>query len=291
MDDAIATAILRTLVYADLFDYAMTPDEIFRFLIGVRASRAHLDAVLNDHDRLNGRVARLDGFVTLPKREALVAARKRLHAAAARQFPRARFYARVLAYLPFVRMVAITGGLAMENARDGDSDYFLVTAPGRVWLVRGMAVALVRIARLFGDHLCPNLLLSTNALALSDQNLYTAHEVVQMIPLYGLDQYRKMCSLNAWALSYLPNAEICETVACEKPLNRAGAALKRALEQLAGGSVGDRIERWEMRRKVAKLSGQIPVNADDVTFSADACRGFFSGHQRRVLSEFHMRDA
>src|SRR5512142_725449 len=185
MDDPVATAVLRTLTYADLFDYAMTPDEIFRFLIGVRASRAEVDAALNDHARLNGNVARIEGFLTLPNREMLAAARKRLHAAAARQLPRARFYARLLAYLPFVRMVAITGGLAMENARDGDSDYFLVTAPGRVWLVRGMAVALVRIARLFGDHLCPNLLLSTNALALSDQNLYTAHEIIQMIPLYG----------------------------------------------------------------------------------------------------------
>ncbi len=290
MEDPVAAAVLRTLTYADLFDYAMTPDEIFRYLIGVRASRADVHAALNDHTRLNGSVARVDGFLTLPHRESLGPARRRLHLAAQRQFPRARFYARLLAYLPFVRMIAITGGLAMENARDGDSDYFLVTAPRRVWLVRGMAVALVRIARLFGDHLCPNMLLSTNALALSDQNLYTAHEVVQMIPLYGLDQYRKMRALNAWADTYLPNAADCYRVGTETPLNRAGEGLKRSLEKLLGGALGDRIERWEMRRKVAKLSGQVPANADDVTFSADACRGFFSGHKRRVLSELGMRD-
>ena len=112
MDDPVAAAILRTLTYADLFDYAMTPDQVHRYLIGVRASRAEVEAALQDHSRLNGHIARAAGLLTLPKRQNLVATRVQLRAAAQRQFPRARFYARVLACLPFVRMVAITGGLA-----------------------------------------------------------------------------------------------------------------------------------------------------------------------------------
>src|SRR5512142_1933837 len=118
MDDPVAAAILRTINYADLFDYALTPEEVFRFLIGVSATRADVDAALNDHSRLNGNILRQAGFVTLPQRDTLVSARQRLHAAAIRQLPRARFWARVLACFPFVRMVALTGGLAMENARD-----------------------------------------------------------------------------------------------------------------------------------------------------------------------------
>jgi hypothetical protein len=290
MDDPIAAAILRTLTYADLFDYAMTPDEVFRYLIGARASRAEVEAALDDHSRLNGHISRVEGLLTLPQRQALVAARARLHADARRQFPRARFYARLLAYMPFVRMVAITGGLAMENARDGDSDYFIVAEPGRLWLVRGLAVALVRIARLFSDRLCPNMLLSANALALNDQNVYTAHDVVQMIPLYGLDLYRRMRALNEWTNAFLPNAQALDVAGMEQPLNRAGNWLKHVVERVLGGRIGDGIERWEMHRKIAKLSRQIPKNADDVIFSKDACRGFFSGHQRRVLTEFTTRD-
>ena len=290
MDDPVAGAVLRTLTYADLFDYAMTPEEVFRFLIGVRASRADVESALNDHSRLNGSIARAEGFLTLSQRQSLVAARARLHAAAQRQFPRARFYAHLLAGLPFVRMVAITGGLAMENARDGDSDYMLVTEPGRVWLVRGMTVALVRIAHLFGDRLCPNMLISTNALAMTDQNLYTAHEIVQMIPLYGMDWYRRMCALNPWTATFLPNAGSMQARESEMPPGRIRRILKRMGEWALGGKFGDRLERWEMQRKIVKLSRQVPANADDVTFSADACRGFFSGHQRRVLTEFEARD-
>lgn len=290
MDDPIAAAILRTLNYADLFDYAMTPDEVFQFLIGVCATRAEVDTALNDQARLNGSVARVEGFLTLPQRQTLIAARNRLRAAAQRQFPRAVFYARLLAYLPFVRMVAITGGLAMENARDNDIDYFIVTAPGRLWMVRGMVVVLVRLARLAGDYLCPNYLVTENLLAIHDRNLYTAHEIVQMIPLYGLHVYRQMCALNDWTRDYLPNAGGVHARRPERPLNRIGSWFKHVAERILGGALGTRIERWEMQRKIAKLSMQIPQDADAVTFSEEACRGFFSGHQRRVLTQFAARE-
>ncbi|MDE3091950.1 MAG: hypothetical protein KGJ80_21465 [Chloroflexota bacterium] len=58
MDDAIASAIQRPLTYADLFDWAMTPEQVYRFLIHVRAARAGIDAALIAHVRLNGSVAR-----------------------------------------------------------------------------------------------------------------------------------------------------------------------------------------------------------------------------------------
>ncbi|MBI4786852.1 MAG: hypothetical protein HY782_07385 [Chloroflexi bacterium] len=289
MHDPIAAAILRTLNYADLFDYAMTPEEVLRFLIETPASRAEIVSALDDPQRLNGSVARVEGFLTLPHRPQLVAARARLHVLAQRQFPRARFYARLLAHLPFVRMIAITGGLAMENARDDDMDYLIVTAPGRLWLVRGMTVALVRLARFFGDQLCPNFLLTENALAIPDQNLYTAHEIVQMIPLYGLDVYRRMRVVNRWTEQFLPNANGVDATPSEPRRNRIGHWLKRAAERALAGAIGDRIEQWEMRRKIAKLAAQIPASADTVLFSPDTCRGFFSGHRSRTLKEYELR--
>jgi hypothetical protein len=197
MSDPIARAILQTLIYADLFDYPLTSDQVFRFLIGVRASRDQVERALNDSLELKGRIARVDGFVTLSQREGLVSTRAYWLATARGQMRRMRFYARLIAHLPFVRMVALTGGLAMENARDKDMDFLIVTTQGRLWLVRGFAVVLVRLARLIGDHLCPNFLLTENALTILDQNLYHAHEIVQMIPLYGYAIYQRMRQLNA----------------------------------------------------------------------------------------------
>ena len=289
MSDALAVAILKTLSYADLFDYALTREEVFRFLIGVRATRSEVDRALDDHSRLNGSVMRLDEFVTLPARQDLVAVRARWHAAACAQMPCARAYARILAYVPFVRMVALTGGLAMENARDNDIDLLIVTAPGRLWLVRGLAVALVRLARLRGDHLCPNFLLTENALTIPDENLYTAHEIVQMIPLYGLTVYSRFRKQNSWTVDYLPNANEPIHLGAERPLSRVGSLLKLILERALGGATGDQLEHWEMQRKIRKLTNHVPSTADSVTFSADVCRGFFSGHRRRTLLEFDAR--
>jgi hypothetical protein len=289
MSDPITVAILKTLCYADLFDYALTRDEIHRFLIGVRTPRSEVDRALDDHSRLDGSVARLDGFVTLPVRQNLVTVRAYWSRAARAQVPRARAYARLLAHFPFVRMVALTGGLAMNNARDNDIDYLIVTAPRRLWLVRGLAVALVRLAHLRGDHLCPNYLLTENALTIPDENLYTAHEIVQMIPMHGIGVYDRFRKQNRWTEHYLPNADDPSQPNEEQPLNNIGAMLKRLLEHALGGSIGSRLEQWEMDRKIHKLMHQVPPTADSVAFSPDVCRGFFSGHQRRTLLEFEVR--
>ncbi len=284
--DLIANAILDTLSYADLFDYALTADEVHRYLIGVRASREEIDRVLDDHSRLNGNVCRVNGFLTLPERESSVSSRLLWSVQARRLWRRARFYSSIIAYLPFVRMVAISGGLAMDNARDFDMDLLIVTAPGRLWLVRGLVVALVRVARLRGDKLCPNFLLTENALLIPSRDLYNAHEIAQMAPLYGFEIYRKMRTLNAWAKEFLPNAFEANEIE-SKPLNRAGAWVKEMFERMLNGKPGDRIEAWEMSRKIRKLSAQIPPDADAVHFSADVCRGFFSGHGRRILREYY----
>jgi hypothetical protein len=286
MSDPITVAILKTLSYSDLFDYALTREEVFRFLIGVRTSRSEVDRALDDHSRLDGSVARLDDFVTLSARQDLVTRRAYWRRAARAQLPRARAYARLLAHFPYVRMVALTGGLAMENARDNDIDYLIITAPGRLWLVRGLTVALVRLARLRGDHLCPNFLLTENAIAIPDENLYTAHEIVQMIPLFGANVYDRFREQNRWTEHYLPNADATVHPDEEQPLSRIGSMVKRLLERALGGAVGGRLEEWEMERKIRKLADQVPPTADSVAFSPDVCLGFFSGHRRRTLLEF-----
>src|SRR5260370_23103993 len=77
---------------------------------------------------------------------------------------------------------------------------------GRVWLCRAIVVGLVRTAALRGVELCPNYFLSERALVLDEHNLFTAHEVAQMVPLTGIETYQRMRSLNRWTDTFLPNA-------------------------------------------------------------------------------------
>jgi hypothetical protein len=287
--DPIAQAILRTVVYADVFDYALTREELHRYLIGACTSRDAIKVALDHPTRLNGNLSRVDEFVTLPQHENNVATRLHWRDQARPLWRAARFYAHVIAHLPFVRMIAVSGGLAMDNARDHDIDLLIVTVPGRLWLVRGLAVALVRFAHLHGVKLCPNFLITENALVIPTQDLYNAHEIVQMVPLYGLEVYHRMYARNGWVAKFLPNAYEMTSHAEDKPLTRLGSLLKQLLERSLSGALGDRIESWEMNRKIRKLSAQIARNSDTVLFSPDACRGFLSGHGKRVLKDYYAR--
>ena len=115
-------------------------------------------------------------------------------------------YGCMLGALPFIRMVALTGSLAvMNSAKVSDFDYMLVTTPNRVWTARAFALLLNRFTRLFGHTLCPNLIVSENALTWSTHDLYSARELCQMIPITGMDVYRKLMRANKWTKHFLPN--------------------------------------------------------------------------------------
>src|SRR5712691_1143470 len=143
----VEQAAIRTVAYAYVFDYPLHALEVHRYLHGIAATVEATEAALAKCSALSRR----DGFYTLRGRESLVAVRGRRAARADRLWPAALTYGRVIAGLPFVRMVAVTGSLAWHNVDDeGDIDYMIVTEPGRLWVCRWLIAAVSRAARLAG---------------------------------------------------------------------------------------------------------------------------------------------
>jgi hypothetical protein len=284
---ALEWAIVQAVAYADVFDYPLTPQEVQRYLVGVTASQAQVEAALAPGSFLGGVLGRRAGYVCLPGREASVEMRQRRAETAARCWPVAVRYGRLLARLPFVRMVAVTGALAVDNVEPGcDIDYLIVTEPGRLWLCRGLVIGLVRLAARRGHEICPNYFLSERALSLAEQTLYTAHELLQMVPLAGLPVYRQLRRLNQWADGFLPNAaEPRLPAALGRQQLRAGS---RWAEPLLRTPPGGWVERWEMRRKIRKLGRQGRGNLE-ASFSPEWCKGHFQGYGQRTLAAFEAR--
>lgn len=276
---ALGRAVLESVAYSDVFDFPVTVAEVHRSL-PIAASVAEVEAKLASLPE----IARIGQHHVLAGSEALIATRARRAQASRRLMRQAQAYGGVIARLPFVRMVAVTGSLAVDNAEDGDDiDYLIVTAPGRVWLARALTIAVVRVAALRKLTLCPNYVLSESALALPERDAYTARELLQMRPLAGHDVYSRMLAANAWYHELLPNWRP-ET---PEPAARAGSA-KRAAERALGGRLGDALERWLLRRKGRELRGRV-ADPGETAFDADVCKGHFEGHRARLQAALARR--
>ena len=281
---ALERAILRTLLYSDLFDYPLTPAEVAHYLIGAPSTADEVRACLARTRGLADRVVEIDGYLTLRGREALIARRLDRAASSDRLWRRARRFVRVLRLVPFVRMIAITGALAMNNSSAGDDiDVLIVTAPDRVWLTRVFAVALVYVGKLCGDTLCPNYVISERALVLERHTLFVAHEFVQMVPVYGLDIYEQMHAANGWIQTMLPNAVRPLRSEPDRRPGLIGRMLKHSLELLLSGRLGDSLEAWEMRRKLRKFQPRLGYPDGDAILDRDHVKGHFDDYGGPVM--------
>lgn len=136
---------------------------------------------------------------------------------------KAKRVAGFLSIFPTIMLVAVTGSLAIANARkDDDLDFFIVTRADTLWLTRLFVIPLIGIffkrRKPFAIHhsrfairdsVCLNLWLDESALAVPEnkRSLYTAHEVLQAKPLFDRgDTYAKFILANSWTSKYLANA-------------------------------------------------------------------------------------
>ncbi len=281
----ILQSVFHTLAYADVFDYPLTAPEVYRYLTSTKGTMEEVTRALSDKSLFS----QTGEYCTLRGREAIVETRKRRAQVAARLWRKAIRYGRIIASLPFVKIVAITGSLAMNNTEEGkDIDYMIVTAPNRLWTCRALSLLVARIAKLEGVSLCPNYLVTTNALELKERSLYVAHELAQMIPLSGMKMYNEFRQRNAWVEGYLPNA------AGAPPLPRGAkpveskSLIQQILEFFFSLTFGHWLEEWEMDRKIERLTREQSQSFESY-FSADVCKGHIDKHGENVVTALAVR--
>ena len=278
-------AILLTIAYADIFDYPLTASEIHRYLTGVCAT---LEQVKHALPKMSAYV-HTGGYYSLPERESIIGLRQTRDEKSVWLWRHAVRYGQRIARLPYVRMVAVTGSLAMNNTDSrADIDYLIVTEPGHLWLCRAMVHALRRIAVIEGLNLCPNYLITTQALRFTDQNLYTAHELAQMIPLSGLNIYHEIRWQNEWVSQYLPNAEGIPPTLKPVVIRESRHRFRSMLETVLRTPLAARLEQWEMKRKILMLSRE-QSDSPESCFTADCCKGHANLHGALTNKAFNER--
>jgi hypothetical protein len=285
----IETAILKTILYADVFNFPLTVREVHHFLIAPHPiPLSQITETLTHSPRLAAVIEQIGDHVVCIGRRELIDLRAARERASSALWDDARRYGVWLARLPFVRMVAVTGALSMRNASadDDDLDYVLVTAARRVWVARGFAVLLVKLARRRGVIICPNYVLAETALTQERRDLFVAHEVAQMLPLYGLPLHGDMRAANPWVAEQLPNANTPYYPFVEAHIGRGWALLKRLLEWVLGGALGDRLDAWEQRRKVRRFARHLETPNHAAKLDQQQVKGHFNDHGHPVMQRY-----
>jgi len=253
--DVAQQAVLRALAYRQVFDCPLSADEIWQFLdapgVSVREVKTALQRL-----QTAGLVAGRDDLFWIAEMEdpieRWIANRDRADAA----MPEALAVGRSLMRLPFVDGVAISGSLSKRSlAEDGDYDFMIITRPGRLWLV----YTLLRYYRrmLPSPHmLCANYLLASDRLALERRDLFTAIELVTLLPVAGREQVLRMQRANPWSVQYLPNGPVLP------PVGEPSIGLWRRLgEAVLSGPVGGALDRcaWRLvERRNLRKNPQLP---------------------------------
>jgi hypothetical protein len=217
----VEKAILKTLAYADIFDYPLTLREVHKFLIFNRLSEfKFVQATLFRMSAAKKRIRtdRTGRFYFLSGRKALIDLRNKRERFSQKKLRIARRTASLLKFIPTIKLVGVTGRLAMKNSDDDDDiDLLIISSKGNLWLTRFLVTILLELTgrrrrpeeKRAKDKVCLNMFLSEEGLAVpkNERDLYSAHEVVQMKPLWEKDNtYQKFLKANQWARKYLPDA-------------------------------------------------------------------------------------
>lgn len=209
---SISQAVLATLSYHDLFNYPLTTDEIHKYLIGESANFQSVQIALKNLQR-SKRISYGQGYYFLQNKKSTVKIRNIRTIYSRKKIKKALFYSKILRLIPTVKLLAVTGALAMENSTSADDvDLMIITAKNSLWTTRLFAnIALLAYKRKPNspkktNRACLNIFIDESDLAIKEKNLYTAHEVAQMNILWDRDNtYQRFIKANAWISQYLPN--------------------------------------------------------------------------------------
>lgn len=287
---AVQRAAVKTLLYFDVFHYPLRADEIRRF-IGLRVGQEELLEELSGLEE-EGIIQRADdhyGFGDLANN---IARRRADNARAEKRMRKARRMSRFIGRFPFVRGVMLSGSMSKGClAKDGDVDYFVITEPGRLWIARTLLIAFKKLFLLNSrKDFCVNYFLDLDHLAIEDRNLFTATEVLTLIPTFNAAVCDRFFAANLWAGNVLPNTE--RHVASGIP--HGDGFGKRSLEALFRNGLGDEFDEWCMLRTLRHWRGKF-AEFDRQQFDlALRTRKYVSKHhprnfQQRVLDGHRAR--
>ena len=186
LQSAEEISILKVLVYFDIFQYPLTKNEIRKYLDKPFPESGFEDLL---QQMLSKQVIfQHNDFYSLHNNGLLAPRRKEGNLRAQMLMPKAFRIGRFLFHFPYVRAVCISGSLSKNFADEkADIDFFIITKANRLWLARTFMHFFKKFTFLTGHQhcFCMNYYIDEEALLIEAQNIFTAVEVITLVPVCG----------------------------------------------------------------------------------------------------------
>jgi predicted nucleotidyltransferase len=220
-------AIVATAAYYDALDFPLTGFEIFKHLINPMRvaeeieplTNASLKNVLEELGKQNLRqyLGTKNGFYYLINRDGLVETRIERQKISDEKWKIARKFVSLMQIIPFIKMVAVSGSLAMDNARQqSDIDLFIIAKNKRIWTARFLTTLFFQIVgrRRHGerikDRFCLNHYLADQFLKIDFRSLANAQTHSHLVTIFEKEKgiYNEFQRNNFWINDYLALYEL-----------------------------------------------------------------------------------
>lgn len=237
---------VASLVYHDIFDYPLTMGELIKWQAGKKLTTKREPSVINKN-----------GFYFIEGREGAILKRLLKERISARKLEIARKAGKILGLIPTIKMVAVTGALAMGNSgEESDIDLMVVSQKGTLWTTRLLTLLFLDLIgfprrkyrdKNQKDKLCLNIWLDETSLTWpkKSRNPYTAHEICQVRPLVDKNKtYERFIYNNRWVKEFWPNAVRVKNVFTKASPKRSFLVIFEPLTRS--------LQFWHMRGKITR---------------------------------------
>jgi hypothetical protein len=279
----ISRSILKALLYFRIFNYPIQKGELFQYVcsdnkIEVQSALARLIG--------EGFVHAKDDFIWVMNEHSIIADRLCGNENAEKFLKIARRQARLLSWFPFIKCICVSGSLSKLYMDDhSDIDYFIIAKERRLWLTKLLMSAIVETLEFFGmeRYFCPNYIITENNLTISDRNVYTAMEIVTLVPLFNKKAYEQFLEANEWIREYFPHYEM-NVVA--QAYDSSSTAFNGLWKSKLFTWLDTYVFRFYKRRFARKIrTGKIVAFDNDMVITENDFKLHLSGHRHRILQK------
>lgn len=293
-------AILKTIIFFDVFDYPLTDWEIYKNLI---SEKKHSFAdVKNALKEKTGKLSQKESFYFLPNRQSLVEKRKERYVFADKKYKIAKKNAKLLSRMPFVRAIFVCNSLSYSNANDSsDIDFAIIASKKKIWAARFFCAGLMKLLNRrparnnSRNKICLSFFLDENDLCLKNcaypGDAGFIFWLNQFAPIYDPENlFERLRKENAWSrlclLNYITN----------KPNDRRKilkkSRLQKILEVIFASDIFEKFfKRLQMKIMPDGIKKLAENNPKDVIISDNVLKLHTKDNRQEVNSIFRQRCA